>query len=41
MMVIVEFHPINEGVFDTLNCAAMFASNMLKHALAMFLYDKK
>ncbi len=37
MMVIVEFHPVSKGVFDTLNCAAMFASNMRKQALAMFL----
>jgi hypothetical protein len=36
MMVIVEFHPVSNGVFDTLNCAVMFASNTQKHALAMF-----
>jgi hypothetical protein len=37
MMVIVEFHPVSKGVLDTLNCVTMFASNMQKHALAMFL----
>jgi hypothetical protein len=41
MMVIVEFHPVSKGVFDTLNQVAMLASNMWKQALAMFLYDKK
>jgi hypothetical protein len=37
MMVIIEFHPVSKGVFDTLNCAEMFASNMQKQALAMFM----
>ncbi len=37
MMVIVEFHSVSNGVFHTLNCAAMLASKMQKHALVMFL----
>ena len=41
MMDIVKFHPTRVGVLDTLNWAVMLVSNMWKHALAMFLYNKK
>jgi hypothetical protein len=41
LMDILEFHHVRDGVFETLNWAAMFASNMQKHALVMFFYEKK
>jgi hypothetical protein len=40
-MDIVEFHPVRDGVLETLNRVAILALNMRKHALALFLYDKK
>ncbi len=36
-MDMVEFHPVRVGLFETFYCAPMFASNILKHALSMFL----
>jgi hypothetical protein len=41
MMDIVEFHPVRLALLDTLNCADTFASSMRKHALVIFVYDKK
>ena len=41
MIVIVEFHPVRVRLFDTLNWAETLALSMRKHALKMFLYDKK
>jgi hypothetical protein len=41
LMDIVEFHPVRNGVLETLNWAAIFALNMRNHARAIFLYDKK
>ncbi len=40
LMDIVEFHPVRDGVVETLNWVAIFVSNMQKHARVMFLYDK-
>ncbi len=36
-MDMVEFHLVRVGSLETLYCAPMFASNILKHALSMFL----
>jgi hypothetical protein len=40
-MDIVKFDPVRDEVLETLNWAAIFTLNMQKHALAIFLYDKK
>ncbi len=41
MIIIVEFHPVRVGLFNTLNWAETLASSIRKHPLEMFLYDKK
>ena len=35
---IVAFHPVRDGLFDTLNCADTLASSMQKHTLCMLPY---
>jgi hypothetical protein len=37
LSIMIEFHPISAGLFETLNCANTFASSMRKHPLVMFL----
>jgi hypothetical protein len=39
-IVIVEFHPVRLGVFDTLNWLEIESSSILKHAQLMFLKDR-
>ena len=39
-IVIVEFHPVRLGVFDTLNWLEMESSSILKHARCIFLNDR-
>ncbi len=40
-IVIMEFHPVRLGVFNTLNWLEIKLSSILKHARLIFLKDKK
>ncbi len=40
-IVIVEFHPVRLGVFDTLNWLEIESSSVLKHARLILFKDRK